>query len=122
MKDRAIFLQHILDSISRIESFTRKATKKKFLSDELLHSGVIRQIEIIGEAVKNLPIEFIQKYPFVPWSDIAGMRDKLIHHYFGIDLVILWDNIIKKELSLLKSQMEMILKEIASEEKKGGNK
>jgi len=120
MKDYTLFLQHILDSISRIETFTRKATKDKFLKDEMMHSAVIRQIEIIGEAVKNLPIEFIQKYPSVPWSAIAGTRDKLIHHYFGVDFDLLWDVVIKKELSPLKLQIEKIMKEIISLNKKEG--
>ena len=94
MKDMVIFLQHILGAISRVESFTRRATKKKFLHDEMMHSAVIRQIEIMGEAVKNLPIGFIQKYRSVPWSAIAGTRDKLIHHYFGVDFDLLWDVVI----------------------------
>ena len=123
MKDYTIFLQHMLDSISRIESFTRKATKKKFLADEMMHSAVIRQIEIIGEAVKNLPIGFIQKYQSVPWSAIAGTRDKLIHHYFGVDFDLLWDVVIEKELPKLKKQIEAILNEVnSSRVKKRGEK
>lgn len=120
MKDDTIFLQHILDSITRIESFTRTAVKKRFLNDEMMQSAIIRQIEIIGEAVKNLPIGFTQKYPLVQWGAIAGTRDKLIHHYFGVDLDLIWDVVVQKELPKLKSQIEKILKEIASLKKNWG--
>ncbi len=89
-KESNIFLKHILESIERIEKFIGNLTKDKLKADELKQSAVIRQIEIIGEAVKNLPLDFVNKYPTVPWGEIARTRDKLIHHYFGIDLDTIW--------------------------------
>ena len=107
-KDSLIFLEHILENIKSINSFLSNSSKSKFLEDELLQSAVIRKIEIIGEAVKNLPIDFIRKYTNVSWRGIAGMRDKLIHHYFGVDLDTIWDTV-KKDIPILKKQVEDIL-------------
>ncbi len=107
-KDSIVFLKHIIESIEKIESFSAGLSKNQFLKDELRQSAIIRQLEIIGEAVKNLPIDFINRYPSVPWSDIAGMRDKLIHHYFGVDFNTIWD-IVTKDLAPLKSSIQRIL-------------
>ena len=109
-KEPLIFIEHILKSIERIEKFIKNINKEKIEKDELIQSAVIRQIEIIGEAVKNLPIEFITKYPYIEWGEIAGMRDKLIHHYFGVDLEIVWKTI-KGDLPKLKEQIKKILDE-----------
>ena len=77
-------ISHILDSIERIEEYTRGMEKEDFSSSNLVQDGTIRQIEIIGEATKSLSKDLREKYPQIPWRDIAGMRDRLIHHYFGI--------------------------------------
>ncbi len=90
-KEPLIFIKHILESIENIESFSRGLSKNKFENDRLRQSAIIRELEIIGEAVKNLPIEFTVKYPWIEWSKIAGTRDKISHHYFGIDLDVIWD-------------------------------
>ena len=74
--------------------------------------GIIRSIEIIGEAVKNLPIDFTIKYPFVEWSKIAGTRDKMIHNYFGIDIELIWD-MVKNDVP----NLEKDIKEIFDKEK-----
>jgi uncharacterized protein with HEPN domain len=79
-----IYLNHILNSIKRIEEYTGSIEKSDFLSNHLVQDGKIRQIEIIGEGTKNLSKYIREKYPRIPWSDIAGMRDRLIHHYFGV--------------------------------------
>ena len=107
-KNYFIFVEHILESIKNIENFMRDVEKDKFLKDKEKQSAVIRQIEIIGEAAKNLPTSFKNKYPQIPWQKIAGARDKLIHHYFGVDLDAVWD-ILKEDLPHLKSQIEAIL-------------
>jgi len=107
-KEPLTFIKHVLESIDRIETFLRNTSKSKFLADELLQSAIIRQIEIIGEAVKNLPLNFTKKYSNIPWKGIAGMRDKLIHNYFGIDLDTVWD-IIKNEIPELKKNLKDIL-------------
>jgi uncharacterized protein with HEPN domain len=103
-KDSSIFIKHILDSIKAIEEFSKDISREKLETNRLIQSAVTREIEIIGEAVKNFPNSFKEKHSEIPWKDIAGTRDKMIHHYFGIDLDILW-NIIKKDLPLLKKQL-----------------
>jgi len=107
-KDFLIFIKHILESIENIELFMKNVEKSKFLKDKEKQSAVVRQIEIIGEAVKNLPPSFTKKYPDVSWKEIVGTRDKMIHHYFGVDLEVVWD-IVKEDLPSLKSQIEKIL-------------
>lgn len=109
-KDPLVFLGHVRDAIKLIENFTDGHTKDKFFLNELVQSAVVRQIEIIGEATKNLSIRFRKKYPQVPWSDIAGMRDKLIHQYFGVNLHRVWE-VVKGDLPKLKKEIQRILKE-----------
>src|SRR3989344_4783046 len=107
-KDPAIFLKHISESIKFIESFSKRLTKEKFMKNRMRQNAIIRELEIIGEAVKNLSPEFIEKYKTISWSDIARTRDKLIHHYFGVDLNEVW-SIIKDDLPKLKKQIQEIL-------------
>lgn len=110
MKDPVVFLNHIDDAIKLIAEFTKGYTKATFFHDKLVQSAVVRQIEIIGEAAKNLPDSFQKKYHGIPWKDMAGMRDKLIHHYFGVDLNYIW-NVVNDDLHLLKDQIQKILDE-----------
>ncbi|MDO8517294.1 MAG: DUF86 domain-containing protein [Nanoarchaeota archaeon] len=107
MKDNLIYIKHILESIKNIEEFTKGINKEKFSNDNLRQNAVIRQLEIIGEASKNLSEEFKNKYKFVEWKLIAGFRDKLIHHYFGVELERVW-NVIEKDLPDLKKKIEKI--------------
>jgi len=111
IKDPLIFIEHILQSIGKIEAFSKNISKEKLSKSELKQYAIIRAIEIIGEAVKNLPDSFKNQYPDVSWKEIAGTRDKIIHHYFGVDLDIIWD-IVKKDLPKLKKQMFEILKDL----------
>ena len=101
MKKDELFISHILDCIAAIESFVKGVTEEDFMQNRLLQSAVIREIEVIGEASKNISDEFKVKHKSVPWRAIAGTRDKIIHHYFGIDLTIVW-RIVKSELPELK--------------------
>lgn len=104
-KDPKIFLQHILESILDIESYSRKLTKEKFFKKKETQDAIIRKIEIIGEAVKNLPIEFQRKHSKIDWRQIAGMRDMPIHEYFGVSLNVVWQTV-KKDIPKLKKQVE----------------
>ena len=90
-KDPLIFVKHILESIKYIEKYIDGFRKKHFISNKLVQDAVIRRLEIIGEATKNLPEGFKNKHKEIPWIDVTDTRNKLIHHYFGIDLDITWD-------------------------------
>ena len=107
-KDSLIFIKHVRDSIEEIMVFTKNVSKKKFVEEKLIQNAVIRSIEVIGEAVKNLPIDFRSRYTKIPWNKIAGMRDKLIHNYFGVDLDRIWD-VVKEDIPELKKSIREIL-------------
>lgn len=103
-KDSGVFLAHILESIENIEKFTKNISREKFLKSVKTQDAVIRRLEIIGEATKNLPRDFRKRYADVPWSELAKMRDKLIHGYFGIDLELTW-KVVKQDIPELKTQI-----------------
>ena len=89
-KHPTVYLEDILNAIGKIERYTKGMSKDEFISNELVIDGVIRNLEIIGEATKRLPKSFRQQYPQVPWKKIAGMRDVLIHDYSGVDIEVVW--------------------------------
>lgn len=113
-KNDSVYLRHILNSIERIEEYTEGMEKDDFLSSNLVQDGTIRQIEIIGEATKNLSKNIREKYSQISWSDIAGMRDRLIHHYFGVNLNAVWDTV-KIDLPILKDEIMVILDVLETE-------
>ncbi len=110
-RDETVYLQHILDAIALIEEYTQGIDVDGFSRKRLIQDGVIRQIEIIGEAVKHLSPDLRAKYPSVPWQDIAGARDKLIHDYFGVDIDKVW-LMREDDIPTLKSEIMQILDKI----------
>ena len=103
-KDPLIFIDYILECIELIEKYIKGKNKQDFLNSQLLQDGIIRRIEIIGEAVKNLPEEFKKLHESIPWKEIVGMRDIITHKYFGIDLELTWE-VLDKELPFLKQDI-----------------
>ena len=102
------YLKHILDEIKFLLISSGDTTEDKFMRDETLQRAYSRSLEIIGEATKQLPKDFTDKYPEIDWDSMAGMRDKLIHHYFGVDYAIVWD-VVKNELPKLKLQIQNLI-------------
>ena len=113
MKDRDFtdYISDILISIQDVEEFTTGITFEDFSKDKKTIKAVIRSLEVLGEASKKIPDEIRNRYPRIPWKRMAGMRDKLIHEYFGVDLEIVW-NVAKKELPPVKSSIEELVREI----------
>lgn len=109
MKGRDIrdYLQDILEAITDIENFVANITYEEFVKDKKTLNAVVRSIEIIGEASKNLPRPLKTKYAELPWKEIAGMRDKLIHAYFGMDTETIWETI-KHNIPGLKQTIQKI--------------
>ena len=105
IKDSSIFIEHILESIELIENYTENITFEDFSESIQLQDAVIRRIIIIGEAVKNLSEDIKEKYPDISWKEIAGMRDILIHAYFGIDIELTWETV-KNDIPDLKNQLK----------------
>ncbi len=115
-RDDSIYLRHILDAIAKIESYLEAVNQNEFLTNSLIQDGVIRQIEIIGEATKNLSSDLRETYAHTAWQDIAGMRDKLIHQYFGVDLEIVWLSA-KEDIPDLKDEVGRILLNLSEKTK-----
>jgi uncharacterized protein with HEPN domain len=100
-------IQDINECIRRIELFTFSMDYKKFMEDIKTQDAVVRNLEIIGEAVKNLSDEFKNKNPKINWNDIARLRDKLIHHYFGVNFDVVWI-IIQTDIPKIKYELSLI--------------
>jgi len=108
-KDKA-YLQDITEAISDIERFLEGITQEEFSKNKEKQYAILKALEIIGEAAKNLSKELKARHGEIPWRDIAGMRDKLIHAYFGVKLELVWETVHRK-LPELKNQISNILKE-----------
>lgn len=115
-KDPTVFVKHILQSIEAVEKYLEDVSENDFYESAKTQDAVVRRIEIIGEATKNLPNEFKEKYPDIPWKDMAGMRDKIVRQYFGINFNRVWDTA-KRTIPELKKQIEEILRDYSPKEK-----
>ncbi len=102
-RDVRVYIEDVLESISAIEEYTQTITEEEFYVNRQVQDAVLRRFEIIGEAVKNIDKNFKGKYPNIPWKSIAGMRDVLIHEYFGVNLKRVW-NVIKTDIPILKQE------------------
>jgi uncharacterized protein with HEPN domain len=109
MKGAAERLRHILEAIAKIEQYASRG-RSAFERDELIQTWVVHHIEIIGEACRSLPQDFREQHPDVPWPDIIGMRNVLVHEYFGIDRGAVW-TVVERDLPILKQKIKALLAE-----------
>jgi uncharacterized protein with HEPN domain len=107
VKDQRVYLGHIRDAINDIEEYALVG-RDVFMADRMRQDAVIRKLEIIGEAVKKLTDPTKQRHPEIPWKQIAGMRDRLTHDYFGVDLMLVW-RVVERDLRALRTAVEGLL-------------
>ncbi|TVQ15099.1 MAG: DUF86 domain-containing protein [Balneolaceae bacterium] len=93
MKSDKIYILHIIDSMDQINEYTAQISPEEFKENRLIQDAVVRNFEIMGEAAKNVSNQTREKYSQIPWKNMAGMRDKLIHNYMGVDLDAVWNTI-----------------------------
>lgn len=101
------YLQDIIDNAAKALDFVQDMSEEGFLQDDKTIFAVIRAFEVLGEVAKSVPDNIRDKYPHIPWRDVAGMRDKLIHHYFGVDLKTVWKTV-NKDLPVLLPRLKEV--------------
>ena len=110
-RDIRVHIEDVLDSIAKIEQYTQAIDEQDFLANTQLQDAVLRRLEIMGEAVKNIPLTFRDRYPDVPWKKIAGLRDVLIHEYFGVNMRRAW-KVARQDIFDLKQKLLQIQKDL----------
>jgi uncharacterized protein with HEPN domain len=109
IKDDLVYIDHILDCIRKINEFSNGLSLKEFKTNELVQDAIIRNVEIIGEASKRISPDTKQTYFKIAWKEISGMRDKLIHDYLGVDVIVVWKTI-KEDIPILEKLISEIEK------------
>jgi len=109
MRDYRLYCDDIILAIKKIERYVKDKTVADIKKDDLLIDGITRNLEIIGEAVKNIPVAVKKEHPEIEWKKVAGLRDILAHEYFGVDVDVIWDVVITK-LPLLKEKIKKLVK------------
>lgn len=104
------YLRHISDEMAYLEQETQRLNKNTFIQDETIKRAFVRSLEVIGETVKNISVDFRQTHSHIDWRGMAGMRDRLIHGYFGVDYDIVWD-VVANKIPLLKLDIQQIMQE-----------
>lgn len=108
-RDYRLYLEDIIESSERIQKYTKGMTYEKFASDNLVGDAVVRNLEIIGEAAKNIPPEIKKKHSEIEWRKVAGVRDIIAHEYFGVNTMIIWD-IVKNKVPEVNKSIKKILR------------
>lgn len=110
-RDYRLYIDDILEAIRKIEKYSRGLSFEDFSQDDMIIDATVRNFEVIGEATKHIPQRVRRKYPVLPWKTMAGMRDKLIHEYFGVNIEVLWKTI-KEDLPEVKPKIEDVLRKM----------
>jgi uncharacterized protein with HEPN domain len=111
-RDWTLFLQDMLDIIGKIGQYTSGVSFQDFLQDSRTQDAVVRNLEVLGEAARRIPPDIQERYPEIPWAQIVGLRNRLIHGYFLVDYGIVWE-IVQNELSPLREKLEQIAREVS---------
>ena len=108
VKDNFVYIYHIRDAIDKIDEYLQGISKKDFLQQTIVHDAIMHELQIIGEAIRHISSDFRKKHPNINWKEIVGMRSKIVHDYFGINLEIIW-KAATEDVPKLKEDIKQIL-------------